>query len=227
MSDRLWLVPLQPTPGLLRVTRRVLERHTINYRMVDAHQVRARLEHRVPRAALVHGGVVSPLLMDVQRWLGDFQVPTVILAEELGETYESILLDRGAYEVVPLPASPRKLGSRFEAMARILRVPPRHKRVPPRVVVSGEIEIKPAQRSVTVGQTPLSLSKSEFDLLLALALHPGEVLSREQLAQALDRDELTARALESHISRLRGKVRQAGGADFLKAVRGVGYRLAG
>lgn len=225
MSDRLWLVPLQPTAALLRVTVGVLERHAINYVVIGPEEVRARLEGGVPAAALIHGGVITALLLDVQRWLTEPAVPTMVLVEGLTDDSEAFLLDRGAYDVVSIPAPARKLGSRIEAVARTLGGGPRLSRLHSKIVVSGDLKIVPSRRSVTVGVRPVLLSKSEFDLLLALARRPGEVLTRQQLAMVLDRDQLTSRALESHISRIRTKVRRAGGGDRVRSVRGVGYRL--
>lgn len=226
MAARLWLVPLHTTPALLGVTAGVLERRAIGYTVVGVSEARARLASGTPLAALIHGGTVSPALMDVQRWFVDAEVPTLILAQGLTDLHESVLLDRGAHEVLEVPASPRRLGSRIEAMVRTLRAPSRRRRLPLKVSVGQEIEVVPSRRSVTVDRDPLDLSKSEFDLLLALALRAGEVVTRDELARATGARELSSRALESHISRLRVKLRAAGAPDRLEAVRGVGYRLA-
>ena len=87
------------------------------------------------------------------------------------------------------------------------------------------IEIHLAQRVVQVRSTQLKLTRSEFDLLLALALAQGSVLNRRELADAVGAVELSDRALESHISRIRLKLRDAGAPDCIASVRSVGYRL--
>ena len=70
----------------------------------------------------------------------------------------------------------------------------------------------------------MQLSTREFDLLHALMLSSGRVLSREQLKQQLYRwgQEVESNAVEVHINHLRRKL----GAGLIKTVRGVGYRLA-
>lgn len=225
MSRRVWLIPIQPSPTQLKATVGVLERHDIDYSLVSPDLVRDRLNHRVPRAGIVHGGAITPILIDVQRWLTEFQVPTLVLAEGLTDHYEATLLDRGARDVVAVPTSTRKLGSRLEALLR-----PQFERVtrqslPMTISVAGLIDIYPRRRAVEVNQVPVDLTKSEFDLLLALALHQGDVVTREELAEVLGHADVSARALESHVSRVRMKLRQAGAADHLDAVRSVGYRL--
>ena len=70
----------------------------------------------------------------------------------------------------------------------------------------------------------MQLSTREFDLLHALMLSSGRVLSREQLKQQLYRwgQEVESNAVEVHIHHLRRKL----GAGLIQTVRGVGYRLA-
>jgi two-component system response regulator BaeR len=72
------------------------------------------------------------------------------------------------------------------------------------------------------------LTPSEFNLLKALLARPEAVLSREELLNALDPDDLEAsdRSVDTHIKRLRAKLKAHGGsADPVETVYGVGYRL--
>ena len=71
---------------------------------------------------------------------------------------------------------------------------------------------------------PVALSAREFDLLHALMLNAGRVLSREQLEQHLYSwgQEVESNAIEVHIHHLRRKL----GAALIQTVRGVGYMLA-
>jgi two-component system response regulator QseB len=70
---------------------------------------------------------------------------------------------------------------------------------------------------------PVSLSAREFSLLQALMQRPGAVLSREQLEDALYgwQQEVGSNAIEVHLHHLRKKL----GADTLRNVRGVGYKV--
>lgn len=225
MTRHAWLIPLEPVPAALRTTLGVLEDCAVTYTTVGPELVREQLDHDPPPAAIIHGGALTPELFDVQRWLAEFYVPTLVLVEGLTEHYEASLLDRGARDVVAIPASTRKLRSRLEALVRLQQEGPARPALPRKVSVAGMIEIHPRQRTVEVEQQRVDLTKSEFDLLLALALNQGDVLARSELAGAAGKVHLSDRALESHISRIRMKLRAAGAPDCIDSVRSVGYRL--
>ena len=80
------------------------------------------------------------------------------------------------------------------------------------------------ERTVTLGGAPVSLSTREFDLLHALMLDAGRVLSREQLEQRLYGwgTEVDSNAVEVHVHHLRRKL----GPGLIQTVRGVGYLLS-
>jgi two-component system OmpR family response regulator/two-component system response regulator QseB len=69
----------------------------------------------------------------------------------------------------------------------------------------------------------VTLAMREFDLLHALMLNPGRVMSREQIEQHLYSwgTEVESNAIEVHIHHLRRKL----GAGVIETVRGVGYAL--
>ena len=80
-----------------------------------------------------------------------------------------------------------------------------------------------AARQVLMDGQAVSFSTREFDLLHALMLNMGRVLSREQLEQQLYSwgYEVESNAIEVHIHHLRKKLR----ADLIQTLRGVGYML--
>jgi two-component system OmpR family response regulator/two-component system response regulator QseB len=80
-----------------------------------------------------------------------------------------------------------------------------------------------AARSVQQAGAAVTLSAREFDLLHALMLNAGRVLSREQLEQHLYSwgQEVESNAVEVHVHHLRRKL----GAALIQTVRGVGYLL--
>lgn len=225
MTRQAWLIPLDPDPGALRTTRSILEDSGVQYTVVEPERVREQLDEVVPSASIVHGGVLTPELFDVQRWLAEFRVPALVLVERLTDHYEASLLDRGARDVVAIPTSSRKLRSRVEALVRPQDEAPPRPSLPQAVVVGDTIEIQPHQRRVAVKGRLLALTKTEFDLLLALSLNQGDVLTREELAVAAGKPHLSDRALESHLSRIRLKLRAAGAPDCIDSIRSVGYRL--
>ena len=83
-------------------------------------------------------------------------------------------------------------------------------------------------RVVTVADTPVELTRLEFDLLHRLLINPGRVLTRERLLeQAWGYDYVgDTRAVDSAVKRLRAKLRAVSPeADCIESVRGIGYRI--
>lgn len=96
----------------------------------------------------------------------------------------------------------------------------------PSPIVEGDLEIDPLAREVRVAGEPVELTRIEFELLLTLVRQPRRVFTREQLLIAVwDEPFDGSHVLDTHLSRLRGKVTAAGGERVAHAVRGVGYRL--
>ncbi|WP_298886980.1 winged helix-turn-helix domain-containing protein [uncultured Serinicoccus sp.] len=183
-----------------------------------------RMAVELPRIALILGGTFSTDLVEAQRWLNQRQVPVLILAQDLTEQHEALLLGRGAKEVLGLPVSETRLRGRLEAFVRNYADPPRpdlQEEQPPAVFLDLE------GRLVLAYGVPVSVTKSELDLLSLLARRSGKVVPRHELATALGKPTLSARALESHISRLRIKFSSAGSQRVIESVRGQGYRLIG
>jgi DNA-binding response OmpR family regulator len=88
----------------------------------------------------------------------------------------------------------------------------------------GRLHLDAASRKVEKDGGPIELTRREFEILRALMDHAGDTLTREAiLATVSDADESADRTLDSHMSRLRGKLKGAG-VD-ITAVYGVGYRL--
>lgn len=87
------------------------------------------------------------------------------------------------------------------------------------------LRVLTGSRVVLVGDTPVPLTRLEFDLLNYLAVNPRRVFSRRQLLSAVWRDDLViSRTVDVHIRRLRAKF--GPGLPIVTTVRGVGYRLA-
>ena len=126
-------------------------------------------------------------------------------------------LDSGADDYVVKPVDMHELAARLRALVRRAHGKPHES------LKAQDIELDPAARSVTQAGTGVTLSTREFDLLHALMLAAGRVLSREQLEQQLYSwgQEVESNAIEVHIHNLRRKL----GASLIHTVRGVGYML--
>jgi two-component system OmpR family response regulator/two-component system response regulator QseB len=126
-------------------------------------------------------------------------------------------LDAGADDYVVKPVDIHELAARLRALVRRAHGQPLER------LAAQDVQLDPAARTVYKGQVPVALSTREFDLLHALLLNTGRVLSREQLEQRLYSwgREVDSNAIEVHIHHLRRKL----GPGLIQTVRGVGYLL--
>jgi DNA-binding response OmpR family regulator len=126
-------------------------------------------------------------------------------------------LDVGADDYVLKPVDLQELAARLRALVR------RSHGVAQECLSAQGVTLDPAARTVLQAGEPVALSAREFDLLHALMLNAGRVLSREQLAQHLYSwgQEVESNAVEVHVHHLRRKL----GNTLIQTVRGVGYML--
>ncbi|SNS98683.1 DNA-binding response regulator, OmpR family, contains REC and winged-helix (wHTH) domain [Geodermatophilus saharensis] len=134
----------------------------------------------------------------------------------------------GADGYMAKPFSPRELVARVQAMLRRPRTVPAATAPDTAPVRLADLEIDEDSREVRVDGAVVDLTRTEFDLLAALASRPGRVLQRETLLREVWRTEWAGslRLVEAHMSNLRRKLQAAGLAEAqIRTVRGVGYRL--
>src|SRR3712207_2327074 len=134
----------------------------------------------------------------------------------------------GADGYMAKPFSPRELAARVQAMLRRPTVAPTPTPESAAVRRLAELEVDEDSREVRVDGAVVDLTRTEFDLLAALASRPGRVLQRETLLREVWQTdwEGSVRLVEAHMSNLRRKLQAAGlSSPEIKTVRGVGYRL--
>ncbi len=152
-------------------------------------------------------------------------VYVILLTAKTEETDRVVGLTVGADDYVTKPFSPRELVARIQAALRRMRQASGPQQGD--VVALSRLRIDQGRREVTFGGQPVQLTPTEFDLLVALARHPGMVLSRQQLIEHVWGNNFYGeqRVVDVHIGHVRQKLEALGGANLIETVRGVGYRL--
>ncbi len=145
-------------------------------------------------------------------------VPIVMLTARTDPVDVVLGLEAGADDYVTKPFEPSILAARLRA---VLRRVARHDASP--VLRVGEVEIDRQGMEVRVGTELVSLTPTEYRLLLELAEHSGAVLSRERLLEEVWGYVWAGdtRLVDMHVRRLRAKI----GPETIETVRGAGYKL--
>jgi two-component system, OmpR family, alkaline phosphatase synthesis response regulator PhoP len=151
-------------------------------------------------------------------------LPIIVLTARADETDRVIGLELGADDYVTKPFSPRELVARVRAVLR------RHAGSGDREELrAGELLLDVARMRVLRNGSPVELTATEFQLLAAMARHPGRVFTRSQLLDAIHGVAFEAyeRAIDAHVKNIRRKLEPDPRAPrHLLTVYGVGYRLA-
>ena len=177
----------------------------------------------------VAAGVHELILLDLGlpgksglEWLAQWRargvtLPVLILTARDAVADRVRGLDAGADDYLVKPFSLEELAARLRALGRR-----QGGRAAPRLEL-GPLSLDPATHEVSKDGQPVELSAREFALLHALMENPGVPLSRAQLEERLYGwdAEVASNAVEVHIHALRRKL----GAEWIKNVRGVGYRV--
>ena len=165
--------------------------------------------------------------LDVTRLVRkESSVPIIMLTARGEETDKLVGLELGADDYMVKPFSPKELVARVRAVLRRAEG-----RAGPATDVVRVMDLTldlPRQR-LTVGDRPVELTATEFQLLAALARQPGRIFTRAQLLDAVHgvAFESYERAIDTHIKNLRRKIEpDPHQPRYLQTVYGVGYRLA-
>ncbi len=151
-------------------------------------------------------------------------VPIIVITAQDDDPTMIRALDGGADDYVVKPFGTDQLAARIRAVLRRAG----GSGDPPRPVRVGELVIDERARTASLAGEPLELARKEFDLLLALASRPGEVVTKRELLAEVWRDAYggSDRTVDVHLSWLRRKLGESAAEPrYLHSVRGVGVRL--
>jgi len=148
----------------------------------------------------------------------DNWVPVIFCTARDDEVDRVLGLELGADDYVTKPFSPREMVARVKSLVRRSRV----SRSSNEPVSVGAVSMDTSRRRVWVGDEPVDLTATEFDLLAHLVSEPGRVFSRDQLLAEVwgYAPVVGSRTVDVHVAQLRAKL---GDDSPIRTVRGVGY----
>ena len=151
---------------------------------------------------------------------GGCSLPVLVVAESSNQHECIRMLDLGADDYLIKPLQLDTLAARLRAALRRWKAGSKPQESE---IHHGRVRLRLTDMTVWQGTADVPVTRTEFSLLRALLTHCGEVVSRESLEQAcgVHGHETSGQALEVHIHHLRRKL----GADLIRTVRGLGYRI--
>jgi two-component system OmpR family response regulator/two-component system response regulator RstA len=210
---------------LSELVSRYLENHGFRVEIV-AHgdQVLPRVQREPPDLIILDLGLPGKDGFEICKQLRPaFSNPILILTARDNNIDHVLGLELGADDYVIKPVEPRVLMARIQALLRRSRA---QSAAEHKILRFGRLHINTAARSVALDGRSVALSSNEYELLVHLATHAGEVQSREVLFQRLHGREYDGldRMLDVRISHLRRKLGDdADTSERIKTIWGHGY----
>jgi DNA-binding response OmpR family regulator len=191
-------------------------------------------ENGTQAVALARSGTPALLVLDLmmpemdgwevcRRLRAESNLPILMLTARDQDIDKIVALEMGADDYLTKPFNPRELVARVRAILRRTSGGRTNPDQPRRL---GRLTIDPASREVVLDGESLALRAREFDLLLTLADHTNQVLSRDQLLDLAWGYEYhgQTRTVDVHVAQLRDRL--AGSGVEIETVWGRGYKLS-
>ncbi|MDP2345100.1 MAG: response regulator transcription factor [Deltaproteobacteria bacterium] len=219
---------VEDEPDLLSTLEYNLQRDGFETRAATTAEQALKLAHKEPRPDLVLLDVMLPDLsgIEVCRRLKHNEalrrIPVIILTARGEEIDRVVGFEVGADDYVVKPFSVRELLLRVRA---VLRRAASSDEPLADATVFGRLALDPAAHRCSVDDDEVILTALEFRLLSTFLVRRGRVQSRETLLNdvwGIEAD-VTTRTVDTHVKRLREKLKAAG--VYIETLRGVGYRF--
>ncbi|WP_175990262.1 response regulator transcription factor [Bacillus sp. Marseille-Q1617] len=160
------------------------------------------------------------------RWIREDEksdIGIIMVTAKASESERIHGLKTGADDYVTKPFSPTELVTRVETVLR------RTSNRCQKLSRSG-LTLKPQKGEVTYKGKPIELTAFEFRILQLLMMHPGQVISRQQILDSLyelHEKIVSERTIDVHIRHLRQKLQEDTSLNVIETVRGMGYKFNG
>lgn len=162
--------------------------------------------------------------LEVLRRIRKNSAVPVIMVTARGETYDRVNgLDAGADDYLPKPFEIEELLARMRAVLRRVNA----SAGTPSVLKNRDLIMSIESMKVTLKGDELMLSKTEFMMLKLFLEKMNQVLTRDQIIDAVwgEGHYIDENTIDVYVGYLRSKIDQAAGEDYIKTVRGMGYKM--
>lgn len=224
MNDNARILVVDDDAPLREVVRYALARESFRVtEAADGEQALAQFHAREPDLVVLDVNMPHLDGLAVCRRLRERSGVPILFLSCRGDEVDRVLgLDLGGDDYVTKPFSPRELVSRVRAILR--RGQPARALEPD--LRTGRLHLSPATHRVRVDDHEVKLTATEFRVLAALMRAGPRVLPRHELSRAAypDGRHVSERTIDSHVRRIRAKLRPRG-VDPIETVHGVGLRL--
>ena len=149
-------------------------------------------------------------------------IPVIVISAKVAVQDKVDLLLGGAVDYLTKPFDTKELLARVAVRLREAARSPLAA-----VYACGALTLDASSHEVRANGIPVQLTRTEYAILKLLMQNPGQVLAKSVLLDRISADtpDCTESSLKTHISNLRGKLREAAGRDYVEAVWGIGFRL--
>ena len=149
-------------------------------------------------------------------------IPVIVVSAKAGVDDKVGLLLGGAVDYLTKPFEIKELLARI-----VVRLREHSCSENAGVHTYGELTLSEVSRAVTVGEKTVALTRTEFAILKLLIQNREQVIAKSVLLDRISNDtpDCTENSLKTHISHLRGKLREISGKEYIEAVWGIGFRL--
>lgn len=163
-------------------------------------------EHRLILLDVMMAGMSGFRMAEVVRKERHLEIPIIFLTARSTENDMLTGFSAGGDDYISKPFSIQEVLARVKAVLRRSSTPSGEQHTD--VLETGSLQIDPKSKMVYVYDTPVTLSKKEFELISLLAAHPGKVFSREEIIDRLWKDApyVLDRTIDVHIARIRAKL---------------------
>ena len=149
-------------------------------------------------------------------------IPVIVVSAKAEVSDKVSLLLGGAADYVTKPFDTSELLARITVQLRKNDVPESSD-----ILSYDTIRLNTETRAVTVSDTPVRLTQTEYAILKLLMANPSQIITKSVMLDRISEDtpDCTESSLKVHISNLRKKLKAVNGKDYIEAVWGIGFKL--